>query len=513
MSAVVLVASTVVQVTCSASGGQCLRCDETSNVVSLLQTKLQTNAFKDGVQEASGDNAKVLAGEGVSQLQVEMKLPADATQMYLERSETPDDFFNKREAEVQPYSARKISQLSLSRGNPVSLNRDAPIVVSSCADLSHSDDDWEQQRREALKDLCADPEMASMFEVTLDPAFKEQYNKYYGDDGWTDTAWLNFVGVKGHNDKFGLLTKKMAESVRRASKHPLVIVVFGEVPLTDILSQDFPNVVLLRAKGIPENKHLSFNFNKLRAILTAKIRTGMSLDGDMLMVTKKADSLLERTRQEINKGYPFPMMPVHFLDRDPNDERGKGNFGVRREGHPEDKGWRPLQTNFLLYTCDGCPDSTMRWGQAQPSWTYWSLPFISRWLSAKMHGQTLLGVNVKSVDEDEDLLNVGLWAEGATKSWCQFQPAASFAWIDEHLIPQVGFGEWYDDPHYFPKGVPMGMFIFHGQKEVDGYAVALKVLNEKASQVDAAKPYVFNDKWYDSFAEMKKDVPDLTCTL
>jgi len=358
--------------------------------------------------------------------------------------------------------------------------------------------------------------MASMFEVTLDPAFKEQYKKYYGDDGWTDTAWLNFVGVKGHNDKFGLLTKKMAESVRRASKHPLVIVVFGEVPLTDILSKDFPNVVLLRAKGIPANKHLSFNFNKLRAILTAKIRTGMSLDSDMLMVTKKADSLLERTRQEINKGYPFPMMPVHFLDRDPNDERGKGNYGVRREGHPEDKGWRQLQSNFLIYTCDGCPDPTMRWGQAQPSWTYWSLPFISRWLSAKMHGQTLLGVNVKSVDEDEDLLNVGLWAEGATKSWCQFQPAAAFSWIDEHLISQVGFGELnigYDDPHYFPKGVPMGMLFFHGCKEVDDYDDALKVLNKKASQVDAAKPYVFNDKWYDSFAEMKKDVPDLTCTM
>merc|ERR1719491_2434719 len=44
---------------------------------------------------------RVLAGEGGSQLQVEMKLPADVTQMHSERFETPDDFFSKREAEAR----------------------------------------------------------------------------------------------------------------------------------------------------------------------------------------------------------------------------------------------------------------------------------------------------------------------------------------------------------------------------------------------------------------------------
>ena len=61
------------------------------------------------------------------------------------------------------------------------------------------------------------------------------------------------------------------------------------------------------------------------------------------------------------------MMPTHFLDRDPRDERYK-------------KG------NYLRYSCEQCPAATMRWGQAQPSWSHWSLP-LSRWLSAKLRGR------------------------------------------------------------------------------------------------------------------------------
>ena len=107
--------------------------------------------------------------------------------------------------------------------------------------------------------------------------------------------------------------------------------------------------------------------------------------------------------------YPFPIMPVHFLDRGPKD------LGVW---------WRRYCPN------DVCSLQTMRWGHAHPTWTYWALPFIGRWLRRNFRDETLPKVTVGTVKapalrvveipEDEDLLNVGLWEEKAHKQWCKF---------------------------------------------------------------------------------------------
>jgi len=58
IAAVFLMAGTVVQADPSASGGERPSSDEPQNVVSLLQTNLLMDGFKDGVQEASDDTAK-----------------------------------------------------------------------------------------------------------------------------------------------------------------------------------------------------------------------------------------------------------------------------------------------------------------------------------------------------------------------------------------------------------------------------------------------------------------------
>ncbi|CAK0820088.1 unnamed protein product, partial [Prorocentrum cordatum] len=148
-------------------------------------------------------------------------------------------------------------------------------------------------------------------------------------------------------------------------------------------------------------------------------------EADMMMVDPRGDRLLLRTRQEVTEAYPYPMMPTHFLDRDPENARFK-------EG------------NFLNFNCAKCPRPTMRWGQAQPSWTYWALPFLGRWLAAKIDGREEMGVPTAGIQEDEDLLNVALWKEGATKAWCMWQKGgAEFVWLNylkEHAPGPV--------PHY-----------------------------------------------------------------
>ena len=47
----------------------------------------------------------------------------------------------------------------------------------------------------------------------------------YGPDGWADVAWVNYLAVRG---VFGQLSERLAESIHRFSKHPLIVVNFGK---------------------------------------------------------------------------------------------------------------------------------------------------------------------------------------------------------------------------------------------------------------------------------------------
>lgn len=62
----------------------------------------------------------------------------------------------------------------------------------------------------------------------------------------------------------------------------------------------------------------SFNFNKLRAFLFSRALAGVGLDSDQ-WVAPGVDRLFDMTEREIHEKYPFPIMPVHFLDRGPKD--------------------------------------------------------------------------------------------------------------------------------------------------------------------------------------------------
>merc|ERR1719361_712035 len=106
-----------------------------------------------------------------------------------------------------------------------------------------------------------------------------------------------------------------------------------------------------------------------------------------MFVDPRADGLLARSREEITEEYPYPMMPTHYLDRDPANEKAG-------------------RSNYLKYTIKGSrdplfPKPTLRWGQAQPTWTFWSLPFFGRWQASKLTGGHRQGVNTASIGEDE----------------------------------------------------------------------------------------------------------------
>lgn len=354
---------------------------------------------------------------------------------------------------------------------------------------------WVAKRQEALQVLCLDLENRPYMDVYVDERFQKNYANVYGADGWVEKAWVTYLKVRPGNTDFLHLTRKLVESVHLFSKYPIILMNFGQAS-TELDPELFPRLVQFNALDL-SNRHLSFNFNKFQAILLAKVKVGASLDSDMMMANPQADSLLSRTQEEITEQYPYPMMPVHFLDRDPANLKyydGKGNY--------------------LVYNCTGCPKPTMRWGQAQPTWTYWSLPFFARWQVAKIAERSEQGVPTAHIAEDEDLLNVALWQEGASKQWCMWQ-TGGVGFVKDNLYAQRPFGvKWNADRSRYLNGTPMGLYFGHAEKNWRKVADALEFLKQQ-NESYRPKAYYHNLTFYGSFNELKQANPGVEklCTL
>jgi len=387
------------------------------------------------------------------------------------------------------------------------------LMVSNCTGMLATSSDisrstpWARAQREAAELLCQKREFQPFMECWVDPRFVQNYHRIYGSDGWAENAWVNyFKAVPGDSTDFLKLTEDLVESVHRFSKKPIVLVNFGDSD-AHFDPTRFPRLVLLQARDVSDTPGdaASFNFNKLQAILLAKVKVGASLDSDMMMANSMADRLLARTQDEITEAYPYPMLPVHFLDRDPANLKYYTGTG-----------------NYLVYDdCPSCPKPTMRWGQAQPTWTFWSLPFLARWQAAKLSGSRRLGVNLDEVSEDEDMLNVALWAEGARKQWCMWQPSG-VGFVEDQLYDQEPPGEHFNsDRSRYLKGTPVAYFFGHAEKEPRMVEEALRFLEKKKREEQVAKtskklkPYYYDGKFYSSFAELTAANPEVAqlCTL
>merc|ERR1719487_3233296 len=96
-------------------------------------------------------------------------------------------------------------------------------------------------------------------------------------------------------------------------------------------------------------------------MILSRVRTGIQLDADHFVVPG-VDNLFQRTQEEVTESYPFPIMPVHWMSRD------------------DDPKFPVMPYAGYAFHCKACPNRTMRWGQAHPTWTHWALPFIAKWL-------------------------------------------------------------------------------------------------------------------------------------
>jgi len=342
----------------------------------------------------------------------------------------------------------------------------------------------------------------------VDPRFQAVWDKFMGKTGWVDKAFINYYA--GPPDgKHTAMTQALVESIHEFSDEPVIVFHFGVATPESWNRQRFPRLILLHAKPMPANSRRSFNFNKLRAMLLSKARIGIQLDSDQF-VAPGVDAMFKITAREVTKEYAMPILPAHFLDRTPKD----------------------LGAYWKRYCpSNGCKFQSQRWGHAHPTWTYWALPWLSRYLRGNLRDETLQpreggqmeALKIMDVAEDEDLLNIATWEEKGTKQWCKLDlpgPGDFSALLKSTTGNDNGArcnggacGDITSDRRWHPAGVAKVFYTAHHAVDPAETRKYIKALKEKQLSGQLPPPILFKGTFYTSGEELKEAHPEITCII
>eukprot|EP00928_Gymnodinium_smaydae_P053618 TRINITY_DN37566_c0_g1_i1.p1 TRINITY_DN37566_c0_g1~~TRINITY_DN37566_c0_g1_i1.p1 ORF type:complete len:562 (-),score=112.12 TRINITY_DN37566_c0_g1_i1:110-1795(-) len=352
--------------------------------------------------------------------------------------------------------------------------------------------------------------LISLMDAWLHPQFRENHKRLVDEDGWMDEAFVNYVGGATPGNLYANMTTLLVDSVHKFSAKPVIVVNFGMYTPPEWTAEKYPRLVLFHARPMPSSAHRSFNWNKLRAMLMAKVRTGIELDSDMF-VAPGVDRMFESTRREVTKDYPMPILPAHFLD-----------------WAPKDGGTDPPR--YWSGVCEGdkyerCPGQTQRWGHAHPTWTFWALPFLGRWVgrqftaapitvSAKLTppGEGAISLLASEVGEDEDLLNLATWLEGGTKQWCKFDVEDPTE-FDSFLRRDPHGGDVIRDDRFYPNGVAHAYYTAHHAVKPDQTQKYLELLTEHLEKGVLPLPIRYKGGYYANDREVREAHPELRCLI
>jgi len=319
--------------------------------------------------------------------------------------------------------------------------------------------------------FCAHRGMRELFSVYLDCEFIQNY-LHWTDEGseWFDEAFVTYIaGAK--DSKYEWQATNLVRSIEAFSSRPIILFIFDDASVPPASWHGMRNVIVFKMAAFNARTIMpvSFNFNKLRAMISARIRVGIQLDTDQI-IAPGMDRFFEGTRREIHDHYPWPMLPVHWMSRDELEGLLYADMNF--------KGWSGVRT--------------MRWGHAHPTWTFWALPFLTDLLFERYSvsfSRTFSGTRVpvwrlqdavangvlamldenrqtKRVAkwgdfmyEDEDMLNVGLWRDGAVKEWCKFD--LEWELYKQRFEVDV---DMMHDTKWYPDGVPLVFLSMHNTK-------------------------------------------------
>lgn len=338
-------------------------------------------------------------------------------------------------------------------------------ATSRLPDAGHAHAKAQQMLDDTAKGMCDDGRLRDQLAVYLDCEYVESYLNWTSEESeWLEEAYVSYVaGRKDSNYEWQ--ATNLVRSVDLFSNRPIVVVVFGDEFVPPASWRGLPNLIVYRmSTGL---RMVSFNFNKIRSMISSRVLFGIQLDTDQI-IAPGMDQLFAGTRREIHEHHPWPMLPVHWMSR---------------EGKKPEPYWE--------YAFNDWPGKrTMRWGHAHPSWSYWALAFLTDMLHERLAatiepGAKLLvwnlpeakdvglpsvikrGVKVERIAlpagfmrEDEDMLNVALWRDGVAKDWCKYD--LEWGLYKERM--QVDHNLYWD-PKWYPDGMPVVYISMHNTKQ------------------------------------------------
>jgi len=365
------------------------------------------------------------------------------------------------------------------RAEMVNVRRMSGLPVHSPCNVTAPRSPEEKILAEAVKDVCTSGPR-HMMEAWIAPGWEENYKRIYEKSNWVQEAFVNYLAAKPES-RYAWEAGELILSVHNFSTRPIVLIDYrGEELPPSWTPANFPRLVVLQAHALKPG--ISFNFNKLRAMMLAQVRTGIQLDADQF-VYRGIDNMFKRTAEEVTQEYPYPILPVHWMSRDPNE--GKHAY------------------DMYDFRCPRCPKRTLRWSHAHPTWTYLALPFIGQLLADQVDDKDeIFGYHVR-VGEDEDSFNVGLWAVGAWKQWCKFDVPATEVFTKfinddrEGLKGCCGF----EDPEWYPAGIPLVFYTAHGCTNPMESREMMWRLEEERKKLPA--PFFYNGTFYNNSADLR----------
>jgi len=371
----------------------------------------------------------------------------------------------------------------------------APLV--SCGQATSSNDNAKEMENlnKALQIFCK-AGLGSYAEFFVDPAYQKNYERWSDDHGWIDDAFVTFMGTTDAKANIAAEEDLLVRSVQHFSNKPVIVANFNSHIPASFNASKFPNMILMHGRSTKE-VYNSFNYNKITAMMFTKVRHGMVLDGDQF-ISHGVDTMFSQIASETTEAYPYPIMPVHWMSRDPESS---------------DMATLPSSYSWKFYS-DDAPKRTMRWGQAHPTWTHYALPWLAKWTSfvlAPSKTNPPLWLSSIGHVEDEDLLNVAMWADKLKKQWCRYDITSP---RDFSRYLEQSEGEPYGvDSKYYPKGIALVYFTAHDAKTPSVSYDYLKQLWDDSDGHHHRKAIFYNGKWFSSASQLKASDPHIPCIL
>lgn len=362
------------------------------------------------------------------------------------------------------------------------------------------DSEWHALRHEkAGPKALSHGLMARLMRTGIDGRFMKNYKKFF-KNGWMHRGFVSFFSGSLEGPQSQTM-EALIDSVHRFSVYPIVVLHAGLATPIHWRAEVYPRLVLLSMYDMPSE--LGYSMTILIAAIASRVKNGLVLTYNSLVIPG-VDAIFSHTEAEINREYPYPLMPVHFLDRKPSDG------GSMWEHFCQD---------------DDCKLQTMRWNQMGLSWTHWALPLLGKTLRQLFRDETFFGkpgykdLPIRALPDAEALLNVALWEAGATKQWCKIDmpdPSEVEAWLEikgrgPNCDGSAVCAHLAGDRRFYKKGIPKVYAFLRYSSEPSRSIKIINRISRRLKEGTLLPPIIFDNRLIQNSEELKELAPDLKC--